>query len=55
MKAIQICLTTPVRGLDTIGGWSQLKFKATNTLEFNAAAGVDNPTAAEVRTLAIRY
>jgi hypothetical protein len=40
---------TPVRGLDTIGGWSQLKFKATNTLEFNAAAGVDNPTAAEVR------
>ena len=43
---------TPVRGLDTIGGWSQLKFKATNTLEFNAAAGVDNPTAAEVRTAA---
>jgi len=41
---------TPVRGLDTIGGWSQLKFKATNTLEFNVAAGVDNPTAAEVRT-----
>jgi hypothetical protein len=40
---------TPVRGLDTIGGWSQLKFKASNTLEFNAAAGVDNPTAAEVR------
>ena len=43
---------TPVRGLDTIGGWSQLKFKATNTLEFNAAAGVDNPRAAEVRTAA---
>jgi hypothetical protein len=42
--------TTPVHGLDTIGGWSQLKIKATNTLEFNAAAGVDNPTAAEVRT-----
>jgi hypothetical protein len=40
---------TPVRGLDTIGGWSQLKFKATNTLEFNAAVGVDNPTAGEVR------
>jgi hypothetical protein len=40
---------TPVRGLDTIGGWSQLKFKATNTLELNAAVGVDNPTAAEVR------
>jgi hypothetical protein len=41
--------STPVRGLDTIGGWSQLKFKLTNTIEFNAAAGVDNPTASEVR------
>jgi hypothetical protein len=41
--------STPVRGLDTIGGWSQLKFKLSNTIEFNAAAGVDNPTAAEVR------
>jgi len=40
---------TPVRGLDTIGGWSQLKFKATNTLELNAAVGLDNPTSAEVR------
>jgi hypothetical protein len=41
--------TTAVRGLDTIGGWSQLKLKATNRLEFNAAVGLDNPTAAEVR------
>jgi hypothetical protein len=41
--------TTAVRGLDTIGGWSQLKLKATNTLEFNAAVGLDNPTASEVR------
>lgn len=41
---------TRVRGLDTIGGWSQLKFKATSTLEFNAAAGLDNPTTTEVRT-----
>ncbi|HXM23003.1 MAG TPA: hypothetical protein VN948_17225 [Terriglobales bacterium] len=40
---------TPVRGLDTIGGWSQLKFEATNTLELNAAVGLDNPTTAEVR------
>ncbi len=45
--------TTAVRGLDTIGGWSQLKFKATNTLEFNAAVGLDNPTAAEVRGAAV--
>jgi hypothetical protein len=43
---------TPVRGLNTIGGWSQLKFKATNTLEFNAAVGLDNPTTKEVRAAA---
>ena len=40
---------TTARGLDTIGGWSQLKFKATSTLEFNAAVGLDNPTTGEVR------
>jgi hypothetical protein len=40
---------TPVRGLDVIGGWSQLKLKATSTLELNAAVGLDNPTTAEVR------
>lgn len=44
--------TTRVRGLDSIGGWSQLKFKATNMLEFNAAAGVDNPTTGELRAAA---
>jgi hypothetical protein len=44
--------STPVRGLDTIGGWSQLKFKATNTLEFNAAVGMDNPTTSELRAAA---
>jgi hypothetical protein len=42
-------LATPVRGLNTIGGWSQLKFKASNTLEFNTAVGLDNPMASEVR------
>ena len=40
---------TPVKGLNAIGGWSQLKFKATHTLEFNAAFGLDNPTTSEVR------
>jgi hypothetical protein len=44
--------STRVRGLDSIGGWSQLKFKVTNTLELNAAAGVDNPTTSEVRAAA---
>ncbi|MGH9499143.1 MAG: hypothetical protein ACRD3L_08360 [Terriglobales bacterium] len=40
---------TAIRGLDSIGGWSQLKFKASSRLEFNAAFGLDNPTSAEVR------
>lgn len=43
---------TPVRGVDSIGGWSQLKIKATNTLEFNAAFGLDNPTTAEIEAAA---
>jgi hypothetical protein len=30
-------------GLDTIGGWAQLGFKATSTVELNAAYGEDQP------------
>jgi hypothetical protein len=30
-------------GLNTIGGWAQLGFKATSTVEFNAAYGEDQP------------
>jgi len=41
--------TTSVTPLDSIGGWSQVKFKATSRLEINAAFGVDNPTASELR------
>lgn len=40
---------TQVRGLDSIGGWGQLKFRASSKLEFNAAAGQDNPFAGQVR------
>lgn len=40
---------TAFHALDSIGGWSQLKFKANSRLEFNAAFGLDNPTSAEVR------
>jgi hypothetical protein len=40
---------TAIRGLDTVGGWSQLKLRATAKLEFNAGFGMDNPTASEVR------
>jgi hypothetical protein len=39
-----------VRGLDTVGGWSQVKFKPLPKLEFNLAAGEDNPFANEVRS-----
>jgi hypothetical protein len=40
--------STAMRGLDSIGGWSQFKFKANPKLEFNAAFGLDNPTASEL-------
>ena len=43
---------TAVRGLDSIGGWTQLKFKLNSKAEFNAAFGLDNPTTAEVRAAA---
>ena len=39
---------TQVRGLNSIGGWSQLKFKPTTKLEFNGAFGLDNPYASDV-------
>ena len=38
-----------VRALETMGGWAQLKFRASSKLEFNAAAGQDNPFASEIR------
>jgi hypothetical protein len=39
---------TVVRGLDSMGGWTQLKFRATEKLEFNGAFGQDNPFASEL-------
>jgi hypothetical protein len=38
-----------VVGLDSIGGWAQLKFKATSKLEVNGALGLDSPFASELR------
>jgi len=38
-----------VRALNSVGGWTQLKFKATSKLEFNGAFGLDNPFANDVR------
>ena len=40
---------TQIRGLDVIGGWSQLKFQPQSKLEFNAGYGLDNPFASELR------
>ena len=40
---------TTFRGLDSIGGWAQLKFKPKANLEINAALGLDNPFADEMR------
>jgi len=41
--------STPIRGLDSRGGWGQFKFRANPKLELNAAFGLDNPTASEIR------
>jgi len=40
---------TTFKGLDSMGGWTQLKFKPKANLEFNAAVGLDNPFASELR------
>ncbi len=40
---------TSVVALNSVGGWAQLKFRATPKLEFNGAFGQDNPFAGDVR------
>jgi hypothetical protein len=40
---------THVRALNSIGGWSQLKIRATSKLEFNGGFGLDNPRLADLR------
>ena len=45
--------STAVRGLDSRGGWSQLKFRMNSKLEFNAGFGIDNPTGAEIRAAGV--
>jgi hypothetical protein len=41
--------TTIIRGLDSIGGWAQVKFKPIAKFEVNGAFGEDNPFASELR------
>jgi hypothetical protein len=40
---------TVIRGLDSIGGWMQMKFKPKTKFEVNAAVGQDNPFSTELR------
>ena len=40
---------TEIYGLNSIGGWAQLKYKATTKLQFNGAFGMDNPFAGDLR------
>ena len=37
--------------LNSVGGWSQVKFSATSRLEFNGAFGIDNPFARDLRSI----
>ena len=43
---------TPIRGLETEGGWTQLKFQATPKIEFNGVFAEDNAFAGDVRGFA---
>ena len=40
--------TTVIKGLDSTGGWMQLKFKPRENFQINAAYGGDNPFASEL-------
>jgi hypothetical protein len=40
---------TALEPLNTVGGWAQLKFRATARIEFNGAFGQDSPFASDVR------
>jgi hypothetical protein len=40
--------TTVIKGLDSMGGWMQLKFKPRANFQINAAYGDDNPFASEL-------
>jgi hypothetical protein len=44
--------TTEVHALNSTGGWMQLKYRPVNKWEFNAAFGMDNPFAGDLRYFA---
>lgn len=41
--------STEVHGLRSVGGWAQLKYKATPKLQFNGAVGQENPFSSDLR------
>jgi hypothetical protein len=41
--------STSIRGLNSTGGWTQLKFKPSEKLEFNGAFGEDYPSVSDLR------
>ena len=42
-------VNTQVQALNSIGGWAQLKYRPKNKWEFNAAFGIENPFASDLR------
>jgi len=44
-----VLASTEVRGLNSVGGWAQLKYRPANKWEFNAAFGMDNPFATDLK------
>jgi hypothetical protein len=45
--------TTPIRGVDSAGGWSQLKFQLTPKLELNGVFAEDDAFAGDIRGFAV--
>lgn len=43
---------TQIAGLNAAGGWTQLKFTASQTVEFNAAYGLDDPFSGDLQRFA---
>jgi hypothetical protein len=43
---------TEIQALDSIGGWAQLKYRPAKKWEFNAAFGMDNPYASDLKYFA---
>jgi hypothetical protein len=41
--------STEMHGLQSVGGWAQLKYRTTPKLEFNGALGQDNPFSSDLR------